>query len=97
MMVFAIRIEYALYVAVQRSHDANPRKHRRPAIFRREDQHLDRDLPALGLVVGLRKLGNVIASVLKGDEPLPVRQWNRLLERSFPASWLMRRYRRPPA
>ena len=54
MRSFAIRVELTHDVPVQRPHDANPRKHRRPAIFRREDQHLDRDLPSLGVLIGLR-------------------------------------------
>jgi hypothetical protein len=31
MRVFAIRIEYALDVAIQRRHDPDPREHRRPS------------------------------------------------------------------
>jgi hypothetical protein len=55
MMLFAIRIEHALDVTVQRQHDANPRKHRRTAVaFGDQDQRLDRSLPLLDLLFGLR-------------------------------------------
>jgi hypothetical protein len=53
MMVFAIGVERAHDMAVQRPHNADACEHSRPAIFRREDQHLDRDLPALGVLVSL--------------------------------------------
>jgi hypothetical protein len=42
MRVFAIGIEHALDVAVQRSHDTDPREHRRAAGRRRQDQRLHR-------------------------------------------------------
>jgi hypothetical protein len=41
--------------SVQRLHDADPRKHRRAALaFGDQDQRLDRSLPLLDLLFGLR-------------------------------------------
>jgi hypothetical protein len=37
MMLFAVLIEHALDVPVQCLHDANPRKHHRPAERRHQD------------------------------------------------------------
>jgi len=48
----AIGIEHALDVAVQRPHDPDPRKHRRPAQCRHEDEGLQCDLPFRCLVFG---------------------------------------------
>jgi hypothetical protein len=61
MRVFPIRIKLANVAAVQRSHDADARKHRRPARRRDQDQRLHGRLPFLGLVFGLRKLRDVVA------------------------------------
>jgi hypothetical protein len=41
-------------VAIERLHDADPRKHRRPAMRRDQDQGFHRRLPFLGLVLCLR-------------------------------------------
>ena len=97
MMVFAIGIELANDMAVQRFHDADARHHCRTVEPRDKHQYFDCRLPFRRFVLGLRKLGDVGAGVLQGDEPLTVRQRDRVLERSFPAPWLTRRYRRPPA
>jgi hypothetical protein len=67
MMVFAVGIELANVVAVQCLHDTDPRQHRRPAASH-EHQRFDRSLPLLGLMLGLRKFGDVAASVLESDE-----------------------------
>jgi hypothetical protein len=53
---------------VQRPHDADPRKHRRTALRRDQDQGLRRCLPLWRLVLGLRKFGNVVAGILERDE-----------------------------
>jgi hypothetical protein len=44
MMVFPIRIKHARDIPVQCPHDANPRKHRRSARRRHQDQRLHRGL-----------------------------------------------------
>jgi hypothetical protein len=55
MGVFAIGIEHALDVAVQRSHDANVREHRWAAVaFGDQDQGFYRGLPLLDLLFALR-------------------------------------------
>jgi hypothetical protein len=54
MMIFARR-EHPLDVSVQGLHHADPRKHGRPAVaFGDQDQRLDRSLPLLDLLFGLR-------------------------------------------
>jgi hypothetical protein len=65
MRVFAIGIEHALDVAVQRPQDADPSEHLRPATRRDEYQRLHRVLPFRHGVLGLWKLGDIIASVLE--------------------------------
>jgi hypothetical protein len=54
MMILARR-EHALDVSVQCLHDADARKHGRPAVaFGDQDQRLDRSLPFLDPLFGLR-------------------------------------------
>jgi hypothetical protein len=55
MRVFAVRIEHALDAAVQRSHDADARKHRRAARCRDQDQGLYCVLPFRLIRFGLRE------------------------------------------
>ena len=45
-----------------------------------------RCLPFLGLVLGLRKPGDVIAGFLKGNEAATTRQRYRIFETPFPAA-----------
>jgi hypothetical protein len=45
MMILPIRIEHALNMAVQGSHDADPREHRWPSQFGDRHQALNRGLP----------------------------------------------------
>jgi hypothetical protein len=86
MRVFPIGIELALDVAVQRSHNADPREHRRPARRRHQDQRFHRGLSLRGLVLGLRKLRDVVASILKRDELPAAGQGNGIVEGTFPAA-----------
>jgi len=94
MMVFTIRIEHSLNVAVQRPHDADPREHRRATRCRDQDQGFHRGLPLRGLVLCLRKFGDVLAGVLEGDELTPARQRNRIVETPLP-SFVRPQWRRP--
>lgn len=55
-------------VTVQGPHDTDPREHRRSTEIGDEDQRLHRSLPIRGLVLGLGKLRDVLASILQGDE-----------------------------
>src|SRR5258708_6557943 len=82
MMVFAIGIEHALDVAVQCPHDADARKHRRPARGRDQDQSFHGRLPVGSLVLGLRKLRDVVASVLERDKLATARQRDWFFEPS---------------
>jgi hypothetical protein len=43
-------------------------------------------LPFLGLVLSFRKLGDVVASVLKGDKLATARQLYWIIKPSFPAA-----------
>jgi hypothetical protein len=52
-------------VAVQRSHDADARKHRRAAERRDQDQSLHCGLPLRRRVFGFRELGDVVPASLR--------------------------------
>jgi hypothetical protein len=54
-------------MAVQRLHDADAREHRWTATRCDQDQSLHCRLPLRGRVLGLRKLGDVGASLFEGD------------------------------
>jgi len=66
---------------VQRPQHANPREHRQSARRRDQDQGLHCCLPLRGLVLCLRKLGDVGAGVLERDEVATARQWYRIVLR----------------
>ena len=80
MVVFAVRIENALNVAVQGPHDANPREHRWSARRRHQDQGFHCCLPLRGLMLCFRKFRDVIAGVLERDELASARQRNRVVK-----------------
>jgi hypothetical protein len=68
MRVFAIRIEHPFDVSVQRPQYPDPRMHQKVAALSGTNQALDGGLPFVELLIGFRKLGDVIASILKSDE-----------------------------
>src|SRR5258708_35329393 len=68
MLFLARRIKHPLDVAVQCSHDADPREHHRAAVRRDQDQRLHRVLPLGGLMLGLGERGDELASILQRDE-----------------------------
>jgi hypothetical protein len=68
MMRFAVQIELANMVAVQRPHDADAREHRRAAVCRHQDQGFHCSLPLGSRMLSLRKLRDVVAGVLERDE-----------------------------
>jgi hypothetical protein len=78
MMVFAIGIEDTLDVSVQRSHNADPREHRRAARCRDQDQRFHGCLPFRGLMLGLRRFRDVLAGIFERDKLAATRQ--RLVE-----------------
>ena len=84
-------IEHTLNVSVQRPHDAYPRKHRRPAERRDQNQGFHRGLAFRSRVLRLRQLGDVGAGVLQRDKLATSRQWDRIVERPFPAAIRHRR------
>ena len=85
MMILSIRFEHARNVAVQRSHDADAREHRRPARRRHQDQGLHCGLPFRSLVFSLRKSRDVFAGVRERDKLATARQRYRFIKASFPA------------
>jgi hypothetical protein len=84
MMVFPIRIEHPLDPAIQSPHDANPRKHRRTAQRRDQNQGFRRRLPFSGLMLGLRKLCDVVAGILERDKLAAAWERNWIVEQTFP-------------
>jgi hypothetical protein len=80
MMLFARRFKHALDVTVQCFHDADPRKHRRPAFRRDQEKGLHRGLPFRRFVLGLRKLGDVCSGILERDEFSATRKRDWLVE-----------------
>jgi hypothetical protein len=85
MMLFPIRIEHPLDVAVQCPHDADARKHRRSAVaFGDHDQRLDRSLPFLELLFGLWQLLDISGGILKSDKLATAGQRDRIFEFALP-------------
>jgi hypothetical protein len=68
MMGLAVQIELTNMVAVKRPHDAYPGEHRRAAERRHQDQSFHSRLPSRGLVLGLRKPGDIGCGILERDE-----------------------------
>jgi hypothetical protein len=93
MMIFAIGVEHAFNLAVQRPHDADARHHRRAVLLGDQDQTFHCCLPFRHLVFGLWKLSDVVASVLQRDEAAPAgqRDWN--FERPLPAGHFLLAFR----
>src|SRR5258706_6040336 len=63
-IVLPARIEDAHDVSVQRPHDADAGKHRRPARRCHQDQGFHSGLPLRSLVLGLGKLRDVVAGTM---------------------------------
>jgi hypothetical protein len=76
--------KHPLNVLVQRSHDANPRKHRRPAETRDLDQSFHGSLPFRRRVIGLRQAGDVVAGIAQSHDLAPTGQQDRIIERASP-------------
>ena len=68
-MLSARRFEHELDMTIQCLHHADPRKHCRTARRRDQQQRFRRRLPFRRLMLGLRKLRDVAAGILEGDEP----------------------------
>jgi hypothetical protein len=73
--VLAIGIEYARIVAVDRPHDADARQHRGSGPGCDEHQSFHGVLPFRRAMLGLGKLGDVVAGILQRDELAPAGQW----------------------
>jgi hypothetical protein len=96
MRILAIGIEHPLDVPVQGPHDADARKHRRPAERHHQDQGFHRCLPLSGRVLGFRELRDVIAGILQRDELAAAGQRDGLVEWPFPAGCFTRCDARAP-
>jgi hypothetical protein len=80
MRIFAIRIKHSLAAAVQGSHDADAREHRRSAERHDQDQRLHGSLPPRSLMLGLRPLHAAIfgaprPSFLAASSSLSILSW----------------------
>jgi hypothetical protein len=84
MLVFARRVEHPFNVTVERSHHANSREHCRPIMFGNQHERLHCSLPFLGIVFSLRQLGDAKRHVALGDQPLALRQFDRLGKGAVP-------------
>jgi len=67
MRFFAVGIENALDVPVQRQDHANAREHRIAVALSDQQERLHRGLPFLGVVLGLRQLGDVVRGVAQRE------------------------------
>jgi hypothetical protein len=56
--------------------------HQWSAIFCGHDQRLDRGLPLLKILFGLRKLHDVVGGIAPSHELAPTRQQDRIIERA---------------
>ena len=65
-------VEHALDVAVQRPHDTDARKHRRPVLFCDRQQRFHRGLPFVGIVFRFRQLRNVLGSIAERTQGLAI-------------------------
>ena len=84
MGILAGRIEHPPDVAIECPHHADARHHRRAVLFSDQDQAFHRCLPFRRFVFCLWQLGDVGPGVLQGDEPVAVRQHNRIVEATLP-------------
>ena len=75
----------AFDVTVQGPHDPDAREHRRAVLVDDQKQGLDRILPFLDLLFGLRQLLDISGGILEGDELALARQRDRIFEFAFPA------------
>src|SRR5712664_4033855 len=64
---------------------ADARHHGGPVELDDQEQGFDRGLPLLEQLFGLRKIGDVSASVFEGDKLATAGQENRIIERPLPA------------
>ena len=62
----------------KRRDDTDAGEHRRPAIFRDQQQHLRRHLPFGGVVFCLGQFGDVFCSVAERDQRLSTRHHDRI-------------------
>jgi hypothetical protein len=88
MLLFPRRIEYALDVPVDRSHDTYPREHRRPVTFCNQHQRCHCSLPFFGIVLCLRQFRDVERGIAEGDQSFAARQHNRIKELLIPRNKL---------
>jgi hypothetical protein len=84
MMVLPVRIKHALNVSVQRPHDADARKLVGPPDVATRINASIAACSLRGLVLGLRKFGDVLAGILERDKLAATRQRYWLFEPSFP-------------
>jgi hypothetical protein len=86
-------IEWYLCPATYPDDDPDAREHRRAAVCRHQDQGFHSRLPLRRLVLGLRQLRDVVGRILQCEKLPAVRQRDRIIEASFPASIVSHAYR----
>jgi hypothetical protein len=84
MRVFAILVKDTLNVSTDRSLDTHFREQHWSAVFSSIDQHLNSKPPFPVIALRFWKLPDVIGGIAERSRRRPTRQWDRLIERSFP-------------
>ena len=84
MGIFALEIEHPLDMTVQRSHDPNPRHHRRTAAATKQ-QNFNRRLPFRQVGFLFRQAGDVCCCVRNVTSFSPARRRYRIFELASPA------------
>ena len=85
MMLFAVQVEHALDVTVQRPHDPDARKHAGAAERGDQDQRFHCHLPLRSLVLILGQFRDVSAGVLESDKRAAAGERNRIIEAPAPS------------
>jgi hypothetical protein len=80
MRVLARWVEHPLDVAIERPHDADPRKHRRAAKVRNQHQGFHRGLPFGRVVLDLRQFSDVKRGFAKRGQQLALGQRDWFVE-----------------
>jgi hypothetical protein len=85
MRVFAIGIEHAQIVAVDRLQHPDTGMHQEVPALSGFDQNLAGGLPLSKILRGLRQLHDVVGSIFQRYKLAPARQFDRIVESLLPA------------
>jgi len=84
MGILARGIKLPNVASVQCPHDADARHHRRAAELDDQEQGLDRGLPLIEILFGLRQAGDVVAGIAQSHDLALTRQQDKIIERGSP-------------